>query len=175
MSKQNDFIFHGDAEKGLKIIRPRRHPTHDHSYVFASRYKAMAACYMLQADPDWARFFYDQDGLIYFVTCDPSRARNNPGGSVYMLDATSFHYQEYEGMRYMEWLCSESCPVLRETSYSCALKAMQEHGVHLLEMDEPDFKALEKSFGNQLYSLLSNSGMDTLKNTLETYGRKIPL
>lgn len=173
MTRHNDFVFHGSEQRGLSLIPPSRHHARDDQarpMVFASRYKAMACCYMLPIDPEMARVFYDQDGHILFVTSDAAATRRkDKGGSLYQLSGEGFSSDNH-GMEYMEWLCPAAKEVLKETPYPSALQAMKTHGVKCFAVTPDYFRAMRTKMNGDTFMLLSNNDMAQLGNAIEAQG-----
>ena len=172
---QNDFLFHGSTELGLKYIIPTPyHARADKSrpLVFASRYKAMASCYLLPCEAAWCRIFYDQNGRIFFVTNDVERLQQtDQGGSIYTLAAGGFAHDPYKGMRYMEWMADTPQKVLQEESFDRAVGAMRLNGVKLFHVSDAIFNTLAKNFDKDVFKRLSDQEMDAMKDYLATHAR----
>ena len=172
--QQNDFVFHGTQEKNLRQIEPVLIEGHPKPFVFASRYKAIAACFLLPKDPEWMCVFYTQNGLVRFVAGNHQRLeRENKGGSLYMLSGTEFFHSEHEGMEYMEWLAEKPQQVIHESAYPCAIRAMQMNGVKMSHLSPAVFKAMRDKVGTDPFILCTDRQMQEMHEFIETHRRRI--
>lgn len=173
---QNDFLFHGSTQLGLKYIIPTPyHARTDKSQplVFASRYKAMASCYLLPCDASWCRVFFDQNGRIFFVTNDADRLeQSDQGGSIYTLAAQGFVHDPYKGMGYMEWMADTPQKVLQEESFDRAVGAMRLNGVKLITVSDSIFNALVEHSNGDVFKRLLDQEMDAMHDYLMTHARE---
>jgi len=168
--KPNYFVFHGTSEKNLRVIAPVLIEGHDRPFVFASRYKAMAACFLLPKDPEWMCVFYTQNGDVRFVADNQQKLEKaDKGGSIYTLSAADFYMDEREGMEYMEWLAPRPQQVVHESTYSSAVHAMRVNGVKIFHIAPHLFKTLRERLGSDPFILCTDQQMQQVHEFLNTH------
>ena len=109
-TKQN-LLFHGSANKNIKIFQPRDAKTSkrfpDGPVVFATSNIVFASCFMVFLDDSWCKVRSFDLGPYVFICKDKKRFLNDDhGGAIYLLPSDSF-YTRFYGWRITEWICKK--------------------------------------------------------------------
>lgn len=143
-------VYHGTPHRGLIDIKPVRRTYRDESegaVIFASPHLDVASMFIKGLDDTWVKKWkFQENGPMFFICRVGERfKKDDSGGAIYLLPATSFECDTHKGMGVDEWVSRKTITPLTSFEYDSALDAMLRLGVQVYFVDDETFVQIERA------------------------------
>ena len=138
-------LYHASTDTTLDVIEPRRTLSKDEyigDYVFATASESLAAMYL--ATRGNATLMQPEGAKPYIVICNnpDDYIKNDKGGAIYKVPATSFKPTPQEGLEMYELVSETSVKPVDKTLYNSSIIAMRKKDVSIYFVDQQLFNQL---------------------------------
>lgn len=145
-----DVVYHGSPNSNIKIFEPKDEHIRNKdegAVVFATPSLRVASCYVFKWDDTWVHQSISwkngnkADYQVIMVISDRTRfEQKDHGGTIYILPAQDFRFDEHRGLGIYEWTHKKPVRPMLQINFSSGLEAMQKSGVQVYFVEPNQFQ-----------------------------------
>ena len=160
-----DVLYHGSSNSMIEVLEPRQSHVRDNTegeVIFASPSIKIASCFLFRWDDSWVNLTISSndedksDFTVRMIISDRKEFnKRDRGGSIYLLPAENFTFEEDKGLGVYEWTSQDKTIPYGKIVFSSSLDAMTKLGVKVYFVTSEQFETYLKLSGEKQEAFLN--------------------